>query len=94
MELLKEAGFVGDYSVEGETKKTLKIELNYPDKKASLTHIRRISKPSIRTYAKAGKLPLALNGRGMLILSTSKGLMTDRTARKEGLGGEVICEVW
>jgi small subunit ribosomal protein S8 len=93
--LLAEAGFVGSVEVEGETpRKSIKITLVYNDGLPALTKIHRISKPSVRVYAKAGKIPLALSGRGLTILSTSSGLMTDRVARASGLGGEVICQVW
>lgn len=93
--ILSEVGFVGEVKIEGNVPhKTIKIELLYHDSLPSLSHVKRVSRPSVRVYAKAGKIPLALSGRGVTILSTSRGLMIDRKARKEGLGGEVICQLW
>ncbi len=93
--LLADAGFVDKVKVEGEVPhKKIIISLAYYDQLPALTKVRRMSKPSVRVYAKAGQIPLALSGRGLTILSTSKGLMTDRTARKAGLGGEIICQIW
>lgn len=95
VKILHETGYLGDYQVVGEgAKKKIEAELVYIKNKAILTHIRRISSPSVREYAKAGQIPLALNGQGRVILSTSKGLMTDKQARKAGIGGEIICQVW
>lgn len=93
--ILSEIGFVGEVKVEGSVPhKTIKIALIFNDSLPALTHVKRISRPSVRVYAKAGQIPLALSGRGVTILSTSKGLMIDRQARKERLGGEVICQLW
>ena len=93
--LLADAGFVDKVKVEGEVPhKKIIISLAYYDQLPALTKVRRMSKPSVRVYAKAGQIPLALSGRGLTILSTSKGLMTDRTARKAGLGGEIICKIF
>lgn len=95
VKILHETGYLGDYKVTGEgAKKTIEAELVYIKRNPILTHIRRISTPSVREYAKAGQIPLALNGKGRVILSTSKGLMTDKEARKAGIGGEIICQVW
>ena len=94
--LLKEEGFVTDYSVKEEGKfKVLEITLKYDAKnKPIITKLERISKPGLRNYSKAKNLPKVLGGMGIAIVSTSKGLLTDRKARKENLGGEVLCYVY
>ena len=95
--ILKQEGYINGYSVEGETakEKTIKIELKYgPDKEKVITGLKRISKPGLRVYAKGDNVPRVLNGLGIAIISTSKGLMTDRDARKQNLGGEVVAYVW
>jgi len=74
--------------------KILRIELKYEGKKPAIEEVKRISKPGVRIYAKAGKIPKVKFGFGITILSTSKGIMTDKQAKKENLGGEVICQVW
>lgn len=91
-----EEGYIEGYSVE-ETKpqKTLHITLKYGEKRAKIIRgIKRISKPGRRIYAKAEDLPRVLGGLGIAVISTSKGMMCDRDARKLGIGGEVICYVW
>ncbi len=95
--ILKQEGYINGYSVEGETakEKTITVELKYgPDKKKVITGLKRISKPGLRVYAKGDNVPRVLNGLGIAIISTSKGLMTDRDARKQNLGGEVVAYVW
>jgi small subunit ribosomal protein S8 len=94
--LLKEEGFIADYSVKDEGKfKVLVITLKYDAKnKPVITKLERISKPGLRNYSKAKNLPKVLGGMGIAVVSTSKGLLTDRKARKENLGGEVICYVY
>ncbi|MBQ4019933.1 MAG: 30S ribosomal protein S8 [Erysipelotrichaceae bacterium] len=95
--ILKQEGYINGYSVEGETakEKTITIELKYgPDKEKVITGLKRISKPGLRVYAKGDNVPRVLNGLGIAIISTSKGLMTDRDARKQNLGGEVVAYVW
>lgn len=94
--ILKEEGFINDYKVEGDgVKKTLTIDLKYmEDGTKVISRLRRISKPGLRVYAKANELPRVLNGLGIAIISTSKGLMTDREARKAHLGGEVLAYIW
>jgi len=78
-----------------ENFKQLKIIFKYnSDKQALISNLKRISKPGCRVYVKKDKIPYVLNGLGLAILSTSKGLMTDRQARRKGLGGELICEIW
>lgn len=93
--ILKDEGFITDYSVEGDVKKTLTITLKYAeDNKRVISGLRRISKPGLRVYAKVDNLPRVLNGLGIAIISTSNGMMTDRDAKKSHLGGEVIAYVW
>ena len=94
--LLKEEGFITDYTVKEVGKsKVLEIELKYDEKnKPVITSLKRVSKPGLRTYCKAKNLPQVLGGMGVAIVSTSKGLLTDRKARKENLGGEVLCYIY
>lgn len=94
--LLKEEGFITDYKVKEVGKfKVLEIELKYDEKrKPVITSLKRVSKPGLRNYCKAKNLPQVLGGMGVAIVSTSKGLMTDRKARKENIGGEVLCYIY
>ena len=94
--LLKSEGFITDYAVKEVGKfKVLSITLKYDDKKKPvITKLERISKPGLRNYCKAKNLPKVLGGMGIAIVSTSKGLLTDRNARKENIGGEVLCYVY
>lgn len=94
--VLKEEGYITDYEVtEGGVQGTLKISLKYgPDNESVITGIKRVSKPGLRKYAKANAIPKVLNGLGIAIISTSKGVVTDKTARALNFGGEIICEVW
>ncbi|MBR5555823.1 30S ribosomal protein S8 [bacterium] len=94
--LLKNEGFITDYAVKEVGKfKVLSITLKYDDKKKPvITKLERISKPGLRNYCKAKNLPKVLGGMGIAIVSTSKGLLTDRKARKENIGGEVLCYVY
>lgn len=94
-QILKNEGFIVDFNVEGDVKKTLNIELKYgPNNEKVISGLRRISKPGLRVYAKVENLPSVLNGLGIAIISTSTGMMTDKEARKNHLGGEVIAYVW
>ncbi len=94
--VLKEEGFIRDYQViSGKVQGTLKLDLKYgPDSESVITGVKRISKPGLRKYAKANGIPKVLNGLGIAIISTSKGVVTDKTARALNSGGEIICEVW
>ena len=94
--LLKEEGYIVDYNEEvNGAFKTLTITLKYDEKnKPVITNLRRVSRPGLRTYHKAKNLEQVYGGMGIAVISTSKGLLTDRKARKENLGGEVICQVW
>ena len=93
---MQEEGYVAGYEVvEGEPRATLEITLKYGEKKAkTIRGIRRISKPGLRIYAGKDELPRVLGGLGTAIVSTSNGVMTDRDARKKGIGGEVIAYIW
>ena len=92
--ILKEEGYIADYSVSTEDKKVLTITLKYSGTERVISGIKRISKPGLRVYAQAAELPKVLNGLGIAIISTSKGLMCDKEARKLGAGGEVLAYVW
>jgi small subunit ribosomal protein S8 len=94
--VLKEEGFIRDYRVsETGVQGTLTIDLKYGQNKESvITGIKRVSKPGLRQYAKAKEVPIVLNGLGISIISTSKGIITDKTARAMNTGGEILCEVW
>ena len=94
--VMVEEGYVTRYEViDGEPRATLEITLKYGEKKAkTIRGIKRISKPGLRIYAGKDELPRVLGGLGTAIISTSKGVMTDRDARKAGVGGEVIAYVW
>ena len=94
--ILKEEGFISDYKTkESDSQSVIVLNLKYGEKKESvITGLKRISKPGLRVYAKAEELPTVLNGLGIAIISTSKGIMTDKEARKNSLGGEVIAYVW
>ena len=95
--ILKEEGYITSYSVEGDTvaNKTINIVLKYgPNKEKVITGIKRISKPGLRVYAKGDSVPRVLNGLGIAIISTSQGMMTDRDARMNHAGGEVVAYVW
>ncbi|MBI5465606.1 30S ribosomal protein S8 [Candidatus Gottesmanbacteria bacterium] len=81
-------------SANGKSKKELVLTLKYEKKKPALTDIKRVSKPGLRIYVDKTKIPKVLGGLGITIVSTPKGLMTDKEARKKGLGGEIICKVW
>ncbi|MGP1958650.1 MAG: 30S ribosomal protein S8 [Arsenophonus sp. NC-CH8-MAG3] len=91
--VLKEEGYIKDYIIEGDIKPTLKITLKYFHGKAVVENIQRISRPSLRIYKKKDNLPQVKAGLGISIISTSKGVMTDREARQAGLGGEILCYV-
>ena len=94
--IMKQEGYIADYMVSaGEPQDSLEVTLKYgPKKERTITGIRRISKPGLRVYAKKDELPRVLGGLGIAVISTSRGVMTDRVARKEGVGGEVIAYIW
>jgi small subunit ribosomal protein S8 len=99
--ILKQEGFIGDYEVvdgEHEGFKTLKIQLKYVGERRNrrpvISTLERVSVPGQRIYAGKDEIPLVLSGMGVAIVTTSKGVMTGREARKLGIGGEVVCKVW
>lgn len=94
--ILKDEGFIREYKVIEDGKQgILRIYLKYtPQKDQVIQGLKRISKPGLRVYANKDEVPRVLGGLGIAILSTSKGVITDKTARQEGVGGEVICYVW
>ena len=95
-DILVEEGYIKEYAiVEEGLAKTLRIKLKYgPNKQRVIVGIKRISRPGLRVYARQDEIPKVLNGMGIAILSTSRGIMTDREARKLGVGGEVLAYVW
>ena len=93
--ILKSEGFITDYKVKkNNIQDILVLSLKYVDKERVITGLKRISKPGLRVYVKAEEVPTVLNGLGIAIISTSKGVMTDKEARKESLGGEVLAYIW
>ena len=94
--ILKEEGFIVDYKIKkNDVQSIIVLSLKYGDKKERvITGLKRISKPGLRVYAKAQELPRVLNGLGIAIISTSHGVMTDRDARNQSLGGEVMAYIW
>lgn len=94
-ELLKQAGFVKDVTVtDAQIGKTMRIVINDEAENARITEIVRLSKPGRRAYTGAGEIPTVKGGRGIVIVSTSKGMMVGGDAKKQGLGGELICKVY
>lgn len=96
-QVLKEEGFIADFEEEGEgVKKTLVVSLKYKGKNRQpiITAMKRVSRPGLRVYSNHKELPRVLGGIGIAIISTSSGIMTDREARRQGVGGEVLCYVW
>jgi small subunit ribosomal protein S8 len=94
--ILKEEGFIADYKIKkNDVQSIIVLYLKYGDRKERvITGLKRISKPGLRVYAKAQELPRVLNGLGIAIISTSHGVMTDRDARNQSLGGEVMAYIW
>ncbi len=96
-EVLKKAGFITGYELKKDKhdRESLRIELVYPDSRSFLlTDIQRVSKPGRRVYVHSQDIPKVLNGYGIAILSTSRGIMTDQEARDSKVGGEILCKVW
>lgn len=95
VEVLMKNGYVASYEVvEGSPRKLLRVVISEPGKAAKISEIAKVSKPGRRVYAGADELPTVKSGRGMIIVSTSRGLMTGKEARKNRLGGEVLVKVW
>lgn len=95
-EILYQEGFIKGYSIiEEGAHSTIKIDLKYgSNNEKVISGLKRISKPGLRVYAKKDQIPRVLGGLGIAIISTSKGVMTDKKARQEGVGGEVLCYIW
>lgn len=94
-DILKKESFIHDYSIIDDNKQNvIKIQLKYRDGASAISGLKRISKPGLRIYKDASKLPRVLNGLGTAVISTSKGLLTDKEARSQSVGGEVICYIW
>ncbi len=96
VEIFKQEGYIRDYEYIDDGKQgILRLYLKYgPNKNRVITGLKRISKPGLKVYAKKDEIPRVLGGLGIAVISTSKGIMTDRQARQAGLGGEVLCYVW
>lgn len=95
-ELFKKEGYINSISTPSETDTTLQIELKYigKEKTPCITNLKRLSSPGLRLYSGSKDIPRILNGMGVVILSTSKGIMTDRVARQLKVGGEILCSIW
>ena len=97
-QVLKGEGYIVDYQVSDDPRspgKLLKIDMKYsPERRRVISGIKRVSKPGLRVYRKHNEVERVLGGLGVAVLSTSKGLMTDREARRQRVGGEVLCHVW
>ena len=95
-EILKEEGFIKNFKLQSDAKQNLiRVFLKYDDEGESIIGgLKRVSKPSRRVYTKSGRIPKVLNGYGISILSTSKGVMTNKSARQGKVGGEILCHVW
>lgn len=96
LKVLKKEGYISDFSITSleNNKSELKVTLKYKGERRVISGIKRISKPGLRVYVESDKIPYVYNGLGTAILTTSKGLMTDREARKTKIGGEVIAYIW
>lgn len=96
VEILKNEGYIRDYEwIDDGKQGVIRVYLKYgPGKARVLSGLKRISKPGLRIYAKKTEIPKVLGGLGIAVLSTSKGIMTDRDARQQGVGGEILCYVW
>ncbi len=94
--ILKEEGFIKNYKMVTDDRKheMIRIFLKYDETRKGIIHLRRVSKPGRRIYAQGDRIPSIMGGLGISILSTSKGVLTDQSARKANVGGEVLCHVW
>lgn len=92
--ILKQEGYLTDVSVEGTKLKSLKLGLRYDNKRSVIVGLRQISTPGLRRYVRSTEIPRVLGGMGISIVSTSKGIMSGNDARKQNLGGELVCYVW
>ncbi len=96
LSVLKEEGYIVDYTTKNDEKNhpLIVVTLKYNDNERVIKGLKRISKPGLRVYAKVDQIPQVLNGLGIAVISTSKGIMTDREARRQNIGGEVLAYVW
>ncbi len=94
LEVLQTEGYIEGYSIEGIDKPTVTVTLKYHNGSPVIEEINRVSRPGLRIYKQAGDIPVVREGLGVAIVSTNKGLMTDRSARSQGVGGEVLCTVF
>ena len=92
--ILKKEGYIADCSVESKTAKKIKLKLKFQGRKGIIVGLKRVSKPGLRRYVGATEIPRVLGGLGTAIVSTSRGVMTGVQARKQGLGGELLCYIW
>lgn len=93
-QILKREGYITDCSVEGEKLKRLKLKLKFQGRKGVIVGLRRVSKPGLRRYVGSSEIPRVLGGLGVAIVSTPQGVMTGGEARKQNLGGELLCFIW
>jgi small subunit ribosomal protein S8 len=94
-EILKKQNFIEDYSVIEDSKQNIiRVVLKYRNGVPALSGLKRISTPGLKVYKNASELPRVLNGLGVAVVSTSKGLLTDKEARKQSVGGEIVCYIW
>lgn len=95
LQILKDQNFITDFAeTTQEGKSNLRIQLKYTNGTPAITGLERISTPGLRKYAPADELPRVLNGYGIAIISTSKGILTDKQARRDSVGGEILCHIW
>ncbi|AAT27735.1 30S ribosomal protein S8 [[Mycoplasma] mobile] len=95
LEIIKDQGYIFDFAIEGDSvKKNLNVTLKYKNNISVITGVKRISKPGLKVYSSVEDLPMVLNGYGIAIISTSKGVLTDKQARKENVGGEIVAYIW
>ena len=94
-EILKKTGYIYDYKIDEDNKQNvISVLLKYSDGEPAINGLKRISKPGLRIYKKSDELPRVLNGLGTAVISTSKGLLTEKEARRQDTGGEVVCYIW
>ncbi|MFA4944724.1 MAG: 30S ribosomal protein S8 [Lentisphaeria bacterium] len=93
-DVLRQCGYINGFKVEGEIQKTLTLDLKYDGKTPVIEGLKRVSAPSCRIYVSCDDIPRVMGGMGIAVLSTSRGIMSDRKARQQRLGGELLCYVW
>lgn len=94
LNILRKEGYISDVKLEEGVKPVIVVTLRYNNKRPAISHIRRVSKPGLRIYRQRTELPRPLRGMGLALISTPDGVLTDKEARKKGVGGEFLCEVW